>query len=284
MQVSASPDSNTVCIAGWGIVIQSDFEVASGVILRPNPPRHDLDTIATGCEHFGEYATVLAMQDRATFFLEVTETGDVSSRAAKAWNCLWLFHLFALGCRCSCNPLYTWAGNAKVRFSVCTPHVVTLAQDASKPATTEQLEWARSNLDKFDSLTKDETFVSSLLSFVNSHHLFGFESRIMQIWSGIECLFKVNNEIARTIALYSALLLEASSPEARFECYRRVKKEYGVRSMVVHGTAGKKTSLEDAYARASGILVALLARCVELGRVPSAEELDRAAVMGFIAS
>jgi hypothetical protein len=284
MRISASPDSKTVCVAGRGLILASDFELAPGLMLRPNPPRHDLAEIAAGCDdNFGEYAAIVAMREEATFFLEIFDDSGAETLATKAWNALWLFHLFALSCHSPCDQLYSWSGESRVRFAVCTPHIVMRRRaDDPTQVQTVQLEWSRQYMRNFDSLCRDETFERAMRSFANAHHLFGFDSRIMQIWSGIECLFKVNNEIARTVALYSALLLESASPEARFNCYTRIKKDYSFRSMVVHGTVGKKVSLEDVYNRASSLLVSLLARCVELGRVPTSEELDKAALFGFL--
>jgi hypothetical protein len=106
----------------------------------------------------------------------------------------------------------------------------------------------------------------------------------MLLWSGIECLFKVSSEITRTLAMYSALLLEEGDSNSRYKCFKEIKKEYGVRSNVVHGTIETGDSLEGAYSRASNLLARLLSKCVELSRVPSTEELDRAALVGHIAA
>src|SRR5258707_1208831 len=116
----------------------------------------------------------------------------------------------------------------RVLFAIATPHLIS--QIAAEPieASIIQLEWANTNLTRFDSLQKDATFSKSLMSYTSSHHLFGYSSCIMQLWSGIECLFKVSSEITRTVAMYSALLLD--------ERCKEIKKEYAVRSRVVHGT------------------------------------------------
>jgi hypothetical protein len=50
----------------------------------------------------------------------------------------------------------------------------------------------------------------------------------------------------------------------------------------VHGTVPEGVELEAAHSRASDLLAKLLSRCVELSRVPSTEELDRAALVGSI--
>jgi hypothetical protein len=82
--------------------------------------------------------------------------------------------------------------------------------------------------------------------------------------------------------MYSALLLGEGDSNLRYKCFKEIKKDYGVRSKVVHGTVANSEALEEAYSRASKLLARLLSRCVELTHVPSTEELDRAALVGYI--
>jgi len=84
--------------------------------------------------------------------------------------------------------------------------------------------------------------------------------------------------------MYSALLLEEGDANLRYKCFKEIKKDYGIRSKVVHGTIENDDILKEAYARASKLLARLLLRCVELSRVPTIEELDRAALVGHIIS
>lgn len=222
------------------------------------------------------------MTEFASFYLEVKSVLGGKELAVKAWNSLWLFHLLALACKAPCDPLYSWSGFEKLNFSVVTPHAAFRKPRQPVTATTPQLEWARCYLESFELLQADRTFTASLLCYTNSHHLFGFAPRIMLLWSGIERLFKVSSELTRTLALYSALLLEESSADARYDCYKRIKKDYSLRSRVVHGSMEEESQLEAIYVRASELLVGLLARCVALSRVPTDEEFDRAATMGHI--
>jgi hypothetical protein len=282
MKVVAPHDAKVVRIAGYGITIPADFEISPGIVIRSNPPHHDPGVLADGCEFVGDYAGILAMQEFASLYLEIEERSGGQALITKAWNSMWLFHLLALGCRCPCYPLYTWSGTKSIQFAVSTPHSIFQDTDSPIAASATQLVWVRSHLREFDLLLADPAFTASLLNFANAHHLFGFESRIMQIWAGIERLFKVSSEISRTLALYSALVLENESPEKRYECYKRIRKDYDIRSKVVLGALGKGVSVKDAYHRASNLLVSLLARCIELESVPSADELDRASLVGFI--
>jgi hypothetical protein len=280
--VIASADTKSAYIAGHGISISEEFELTPGVIIRPNPPRFDSEDIADGCKTLGEYASILAMMEFASFYFEIQDEAGGRELAVKAWNSLWLFHLLALACQSPCDSLYTWSGSKDVHFALATPHTAFRKAEISIDATRDQLDWARKSLRSFESLQKDETFTTSLLSYTNAHHLFGHRSRIMQLWSGIECLFKVSSEITRTLAMYSALLLEEGDADLRYEVFKEVRKDYGVRSKVVHGTSVSDKALVEAYFRASKLLARLLSRCVEVSHVPSIEELDRAALVGYV--
>jgi hypothetical protein len=107
----------------------------------------------------------------------------------------------------------------------------------------------------------------------NAHYLLDDDMRIMLLWSGIEGLLSVDAELSRRLALYAALMHRGSSAE-KIAYFKEVKKAYGIRSRAVHGGKATANDLSQGYQTASKILASLLARCVELGRVPSAEELD----------
>ena len=213
--IVTSSGSKIACIAGLGISIKEDFQLAPGITMRPNPPRFDLQVIADGCEHLRDYASVIEMMEIANFYLEVQNDAGGKELAAKTWNSLWLFPLLSLACQSPCTSLYSWSGNEKVHFATATPHLLSQAAIRPIDAPATQLEWASKHFERFDTLQRDATFSKALMSYTNSHHLFGYSSRIMQLWSGIECLFRVSSEITRTVAMYSALLLDGGGMQTR---------------------------------------------------------------------
>lgn len=68
----------------------------------------------------------------------------------------------------------------------------------------------------------------------------------------------------------------------RRERFEQIKRAYDFRSKVVHGGRRDDTRLSSEHDFAAGLLSDLLARCVELGRVPSGKELDEAALQASI--
>jgi hypothetical protein len=96
-------------------------------------------------------------------------------------------------------------------------------------------------------------------------------------------LLDVDSELRRRIALHAAILLDGN-PAEKALYFQRVKKGYDVRSRVVHGSGAKPDMLKQGYSLAGEVLLTLLRKCVELGRVPSASELDERAAGVSVAS
>jgi len=207
----------------------------------------------------------------ATFSIEIGgERGK--PLAVKTWNVLWHFHLLSLACQTPCFSLLTTTDDSVPIFKSANRNLV-LAQPSAPTATAEQLNWATDHLSKFNGLLSNRIFSTAMRCYGNAHQLVDLDTRIMLLWAGIEGLLSVDAELNRRLALYASLL-RAGNPTEKAEYFGHVKRAYGVRSKVVHGGFVSAEKLHNGYAEASEILASLLARCVELGRVPSPQELD----------
>ncbi len=103
----------------------------------------------------------------------------------------------------------------------------------------------------------------------------------MLLWSGIEGLLGVDGELRRRIALHAAILFNGSLEE-KTNHFHQIKKAYDFRSKVVHGGKIDTEKLSAEYRFASNLLRGLLSTCVILKRVPTARELDEAALNTII--
>lgn len=142
--------------------------------------------------------------------------------------------------------------------------------------TDDQLAWAQGHYTAFASLLSEARFRSAQSYYNNSHYVMDHDARLMLLWAGIESLLDVDQELSRRIALHSAILFDGD-PAEKAEQFRRVKRAYGIRSKVIHGNAPSKEGLGEAAAFAGEVLLGLLRKVVELGRLPSGAELDEAA-------
>jgi hypothetical protein len=125
-------------------------------------------------------------------------------------------------------------------------------------------------------------FNAAIRCYGGAHLLPENDVRIMLLWAGIEGLLSVDAELSRRVALYAAIMLDGS-PDEKALYFDEVKKSYAIRSRAVHGSGLKRPQMEEGYRAAGRILIGLVARCVEIGRVPSPAELDRLAVSTGVA-
>jgi hypothetical protein len=234
-------------------------------------PKIDLNEAASACEDFRDYIAAVTANELATFSIEVDgEQGK--PLAIKAWNALWHFHLLSLACRTPCFPLLTTTDANGRTFKSANRNLV-LARPAVPTATREQAAWARDHFLKFNRLISDPVFSTAMRCYGNAHHLIDLDTRIMLLWAGIEGLLSVDGELNRRLALYASLM-RIGTPSEKAAYFAYIKKAYGLRSKVVHGGSIGAAKLQAGYDDASEILASLLARCVELGRIPSPQELD----------
>lgn len=281
MEILANDDTSSIVILGHGLTITYEYEISPGIFLRPGVPKIDLAAAASSSRNFPDYLACVSAGDIATFALEVSgETGR--QLAIKAWNSLWLFHLLSIACSTPCFSLCAIACGNPDQYSSANRNLILSAEFASVTASTDQLVWAKAQQDNFQSLTLVPTFAAAMRCFGNAHYLFDLDTRIMLLWAGIEGLLSVDGELNRRLALYAALL-HKGSPTEKSAYFASVKKAYAVRSRVVHGGSPDHEKLKLGYKASSGILAELLSRCVELGRVPSVEEMDALAVSQTLA-
>lgn len=280
--VAAGADSKSVVILGHGLAIAEEFELASGIFVSPIVPKLDLNATVAGCRQFADYAAALQGSEIATFSLRVEHDEGGKNLAGKAWNALWLFHLLSVACRAPCFSLYSECDGEQPLFSAANPSPFVRPLADIHAATITELEWARRYSATFDKMIRVPEFSAAMRCYGNAHLLPEHDVRIMLLWAGIEGLLSVDAELSRRLALYAALLLDGL-PDEKAAYFDEVKKAYAVRSRAVHGGGLKKAKLEEGYRTAGRILIGLIARCVELGRVPSPTELDRLAVSPIVA-
>jgi len=285
VKVVAAKEATSVLITGMGLVIASWQELAPGLMIGPYADELDPKAVAPGCETLHEYAAVLSMNPLATFAIEVTHPDKGKHLAAKAWNALWDFSLLALACQTPCFSLYAQSTSSEDRnsFSVANRNLIIRPVGDPVSLRSDQLAWARERRDDFLTLIGDQRFSRSMRYYNNAHYLPDLDARIMLLWAGIEGLFGVEAELSYRLAVYASLLL-GGTEEERAKRLSEVRKSYSIRSRVVHGSAPSSDKLEHCYRSTGHLLVALLAKCVELKRVPDAAELDKAAVSSSVES
>lgn len=267
--------ANFVYLIGHGITVEVEREIAPGIIISPEVPTNDSSCGSRTVGELRETLNVMSMEPLADFSLHIVDERGGQALATKTWNALWIFHLLALACRRPVMPLYC-AANYGTRFTLANRNLVIHRLSSVAPASAVDLDWATEQFNAFHGLLGENRFQNAVRCYGNAHYLFDDDAKIMLLWAGIEGLLDVDSELRRRIALHAAILLDGT-PAEKALYFDRLKKGYDVRSRVVHGSGAKPEVLQQGYALAGEGLLTLLRKCVELGRVPSAAELDERA-------
>lgn len=279
--VRTSANSSKVTIFGHGLRIAEAFEIEPSVWITPDIPELDLSTTVEGCPSFIDYAAAIHGHPLTSFCVQVREPLGGRDLAIRAWNSLWLFHLFSVASGAPCLMLYAMSDGEKPSYSAASPTPIVRPLTDIVELTRERLIWAKGHKTAFDALIHVPEFSSAMMCYANSFYLPDTSVSLMLLWAGIEGLLSVDAELSRRLALYSAVMLRGSAEEkAKF--YDLVKAAYGIRSRAVHGGKLQPDKLAKGSRDAAYILITLLARCVELGRVPPPAEFDRLAVMANV--
>lgn len=281
MRISVREGTFALSIMGHGIIVDTPKELVPGLLIDPSVPSFDIQEAAEGCSSFMDYAAVVAGKDLANFSIRVSGAADAEELAAAGWDALWIFHLLSLAAQAPCCSLFTVTHGGKATFSAANRNVFVRAFPTVCRVEMERLDWVCKYYEPFLALAENPVFSAAMRCFGNAHYLPDFDMRVMLLWSGIEGLLSVDGELNRRLALYSALMIEGTGEE-KLEWFGNVKKAYSIRSKAVHGGSADQKTLQAGYQQASRILSHLLARCVEIGRVPKPSELDALALTATI--
>jgi hypothetical protein len=260
-------------LVGHGLRISEPTKLRPGVIVTPDVPSIFTAEIEICADTDAERFAIASMGSLAQFSIQVSDEQGGKKLANKAWNSLWDFHLLSVSCGHPCFPLYSVSTGDSAAISAINRNLVIHSLGTQEEITSAQLGWAAKNAEKFSKLIADPRFALAMRYYGNSHYLFDLDMRIMLLWAGIEGLLDVDAEHSRRVSQYAAVMLDKSKDE-KVEYAARVRKAYGLRSRVVHGSKPKRPDLEKGYTDAAEMLIRLLSKCVALGRVPTRKELD----------
>lgn len=264
-----------IYIVGHGLTVDREIVIADGLVLTPKRPPAFESSFGSTTSTLQAHAAMLAMERIATFSLRVENAAGGKALATKGWNALWLFSLLSLACRSPVVSLYSVA-EGRLEPSLANRNLVIRPAEEVVSMSDEECQWAKSNYERFDKLIADRQFSAAQRYYNNAHYLPDLDARLMLLWAGIEGLLNVDGELRRRIALHAAILHDGD-PGQKIALFRDTKRAYDIRSKVVHGAQAHMEKLDSAVDFASALLVGLLRKMVEIGRVPSTSELDDAA-------
>jgi hypothetical protein len=132
-------------------------------------------------------------------------------------------------------------------------------------------EWVKEHWHKTLHLVDDEALMFAVGALYSSHRS-SEELGLVSVWSALERLFSSNSaELKYRVCTNLAAYLEPPG-ENRYLTFRYLTKLYDARSAAAHGSPVKRPA---AYMDSATIASQALIRIIELGRVPTKDDLEK---------
>lgn len=173
----------------------------------------------------------------------------------------------------------SWSAIAAIEDHTCKAKLledVPLAKSLSTPVTVveEDFRWAFRKALIMGDLLEVPRFRLAVEALTTHQHLLSPRMMAASIWSGIEALMDISQELSFRIAMAAASLLEPRG-EQRYQRYRAIKKLYDVRSKAVHGGELNDVAIRQHVIDSRKLLSDLVCHMVEARRVLSRDEIER---------
>lgn len=137
--------------------------------------------------------------------------------------------------------------------------------------TIEDANWIKEHMDIGLRFTMEPIFQNAMQALTSFHCVPYANACLMLAWSGLEALFKTNQELSFRLSLYISNFLKKGTERA--EMFRQLRSSYDARSKVTHGSGGKLKDLSQYADYTRDILRACLTKCIETGDFPKPENL-----------
>jgi hypothetical protein len=138
----------------------------------------------------------------------------------------------------------------------------------------EDLRWAFKRALIVGDLLEVPRFRLAVEALTTHQHLLSPRMMAASIWSGIEALIDISQELTFRLALSVASLLEPRG-EQRYERYRQTKKLYEIRSKAVHGGELNDDAIRPHVIQSRKLLSDLICHMLDARKVMSREEIER---------
>lgn len=156
------------------------------------------------------------------------------------------------------------------------PRMIQLPKLEKTKIDKIDVKWITNNFETANHLaSKDNNFRFALETINSWRYAKDLKSAIAIIWAAIESIIGVSSEIVFRISLNISSLLETRG-ESRLKKFNEIKKIYGLRSKVVHGSELKSSQVDVAIEGSFAILADLLIYMIEKNKVISESDFEKA--------
>jgi hypothetical protein len=165
-----------------------------------------------------------------------------------------------------------------VKANLCDYHVKMLQVESLNElkVETEDVNWIKGFYENANTLAFENEKFRYALEVINSwRYCVDIKSAIAILWAAIESIVDVSIEISYRLSLsISSLLCERGND--RIKKFKEIKKLYGLRSKVVHGSNLKDSEIEKALVESFQLLSELIVYMIENNKMVKDDDFQTA--------
>ncbi len=165
-----------------------------------------------------------------------------------------------------------------VKANLCDYHVKMLKVESLNElkVETEDIKWIKDFYKNANTLAFENEKFRYALEVINSwRYCVDIKSAITILWAAIESIVDVSIEISYRLSLsISSLLCERG--DERVKKFKEIKKLYGLRSKVVHGSNLKGSEIEKTLVESFQLLAELIVYMIEKNKMVKDDDFQTA--------
>ena len=258
-----------------GLVVNDEIKISEHETLMPTQCKLPLDTVSQNIKSDTDFAITILCANTIASQLRITAETP-KDLAVRAWNSQWDIILLSaiLKCDAFCNLQCTHplgmisessvleVTNYHMRGLIETPYLVT----------KDDADWIEHNFANAKSLLGNNPFSTAVHSMATYRWHSMPRIQLAILWTGIEALFDVSNELNFRISLHVSKFLANDNLDEMKKTFDDTKNLYKARSSAVHGSniRGDSNSLVD---KSASILNKLIKKCISINSLPNVNEL-----------
>lgn len=272
MRIVATESATASYLYLMGLAIDEELPLMQHLSLLPAKckvtPDDMIDLVMRyGSQNETDLGVLIAVLRKTTAQLRVVGRGK--ELAARVWNAQSAIVL--LSALLNCELYWHIQSDSRVEdfSSIAAINVVLSSRmfipRESKVVSDSEKQWLKQYYRNAWELLENERFATAVNSLWSYRQSLRPSIQMAIIWSGIESLFGVQNELVFRISTFAALFLGEGKQKQR-----EIKKLYNARSKAVH--EGKQPP-ESCVSDSAELLQALILKCVERNHLPNEDSL-----------
>lgn len=276
----------TYYILGNGVTFEGDeIEILPYLRIRKVKELSVFELAGLGAKGFSQWSLIAPFCYLKTNF-EIISSENESTFGYDILNRAWLLNtLFVLRKKININSVallnQSWNDLKNVndlKANLCDYHIKMLQIESLNELKVENadVKWIKDHYENANTLAFENEKFRYALEVINSwRYCVDVKSAIAILWAAIESIVNVSIEISYRLSLsISSLLCERG--DERIKKFKEIKKLYGLRSKVVHGSNLKESDVEKALVESFELLSELVVYMIENNKLIKSEDFENA--------